>query len=120
MIPINTDLNRLNFLKFLDHNPGLVIVKFGAEWCKPCQRSTLCIEDNFDKLPENVSTVNIDIDNNIDLYVYMKHIKMVQSIPSLLCYVQGNYTFYPDESVSSSNHGDINQFFDRCLLKLET
>jgi len=29
--------NRQEFFDLLNVNPGLIIIKFGASWCKPCK-----------------------------------------------------------------------------------
>ena len=39
--------SRNEFLKLLELNPGLVIVKLGAEWCVPCQRIKQLLESFF-------------------------------------------------------------------------
>ena len=31
--------NRNDFFNLLEVNPGLIIIKFGATWCKPCKIS---------------------------------------------------------------------------------
>lgn len=34
---ITTIENRTVFLNLLKDNPGIIILKFGASWCKPCK-----------------------------------------------------------------------------------
>ena len=37
--PIITEIkSRDDYLNIIKTNPGLFIVKFGAEWCAPCKR----------------------------------------------------------------------------------
>ena len=58
--------NRQHFLETLKVNPGLIIIKFGAEWCGPCKQIENFVHEKFSSLPENVQPVLIDVDDSID------------------------------------------------------
>jgi thiol-disulfide isomerase/thioredoxin len=98
----------------------ITIIKFGADWCNPCNKIKPLCELNFDKLPKNVIIFDIDVDESLDLYATLKKNKMVKGVPSLLCYyadVPRQKWYIPDDSISGSNKEDIQAFFNRCAAK---
>ena len=106
--------NREAFLNLLKVNPGLVIVKLGATWCGPCKKIAHIVEAFFAGSPPNVICADIDVDESIDLYAYLKHNRMVNGIPVMLMYKKGNVSFAPDDSVTGSDPGQLDAFFKRC------
>ena len=106
--------SRKAFLELQENNTGLIIIKFGAEWCSPCNKIKNLVHECFFELHENVICCDIDIDESFDIYAYLKNKKMVNGIPAILCYKKGNNTFIPDDSVSGTNIEEINLFFKRC------
>ena len=110
--------NRKQFLDVLAINPGLLLIKFGATWCRPCQAIKSQVDKYFQCLPNTVLCADIDVDTSFDVYAYLKAKKMVSGIPIILCYKKGNTTFAPDDSVSGSDVEDIDNFFQRCNLYL--
>ena len=111
---ITSFANRGEFLALLKVNPGLVIVKFGAEWCSPCKQIKPVLDAFFASSPPEVVCADIDIDESFDLYAFLKSKKMVNGIPAVLCYKKGNTTFVPDDSVTGSSPPDLHAFFVRC------
>jgi len=95
--------NRDVFLNLLKANPGLVIVKLGATWCGPCKRIAHIVEAFFASSPPNVICADIDVDESIDLYSYLKQRRMVNGIPVILMYKKGNVSFAPDVSVTGAD-----------------
>jgi thioredoxin 1 len=110
--------NRDEFLKLLKVNPGLVIVKLGATWCGPCKKIAHIVEAFFASSPPNVICADIDVDESVDLYSYLKQRRMVNGIPVMLMYKKGNVSFAPDDSVTGSDPGQLDAFFKRCGLHL--
>ena len=106
------------FLNLLKANPGLVIVKLGATWCGPCKKIAHIVEAFFASSPPNVICADIDVDESIDLYSYLKHKKMVNGIPVILMYKRGNVSFAPDDSVTGADPNQLDAFFKRCGLHL--
>lgn len=106
--------NRQEFLKVLEANPGLVIVKLGATWCGPCKQIAPIVHGFFATSPNDVVCADIDVDESFDLYAYFKSKKMVNGIPVMLCYKKGNATFIPDDSVTGAEPGALDAFFKRC------
>jgi len=113
---INAFVNRDEFLKLLKVNPGLVIVKLGATWCGPCRKIAHLVEGFFASSPPDVICADIDVDESIDLYSYLKQKRMVNGIPVILLYKRGNVSFVPDDSVTGGDPGQLDAFFKRCGL----
>jgi hypothetical protein len=99
------------FITLLQNNPGLVILKLGAEWCKTIKSA---VHGFFASSPPEVVCGDIDVDNSFDFYSFLKSKKMVNGIPVLLCYKKGNNTFIPDDSVTGADPHQLHNFFTRC------
>jgi len=107
--------NRIVFLNLLKDNPGIIILKFGASWCKPCKLIETPVYNFFGSSPDNVICGDIDIDDSFDVFSYLKTKRMVSGVPTLLCYKKGNITYIPDDSVSGYDLNNLNAFFIRCI-----
>lgn len=105
---------RQDFLNLLEKNPGLVILKLGATWCGPCKKIKPVLDGFFASSPDNVICCDIDVDESVDLYSFLKSKKMVNGIPVILLYKKGNTTFIPDDSVTGSDPVELDKFFKRC------
>jgi thiol-disulfide isomerase/thioredoxin len=54
-LPILDKIDDVNqFREYLHTNPGLIIIKFGADWCVPCKRIEKQVHDWFDLMPATV------------------------------------------------------------------
>lgn len=108
--------NRKDLLdNILPHNPGYVIVKFGAEWCKPCKKIKETVDTSFSKMGPNVQCFDIDIDECFDVYAFMKSRKMVVGIPSILVWNRGNKEFVPSAFISSSDNVEVENFLSNYI-----
>jgi thiol-disulfide isomerase/thioredoxin len=113
--PIITEIkSRDDYLNIIKTNPGLFIVKFGAEWCAPCKRIEKEVLEKFNEMPDNVQCAIIDIDNSLDVYAFLKKKKLFSGIPAILCYQKENDTYIPDEIHNNSNKDELNDFFNKC------
>ena len=110
--------NREEYLNVIRVNPGLIFVKFGADWCNPCKVIESDVVDQFNKMPDTVQCYMIDIDKNLDVYAFLKTKKMVSGIPAILCYQKGNNSYIPDEIHMWSDKNKLSAFFKRCMLLL--
>ena len=108
----NTLLTRDEFHSYLNQNEGIVVIKFGADWCGPCQRVKQDIHKLFMHTPENVTCFDIDVDNCSDLYFYLKNKRQVNGIPAILVYHTNNKTFAPDISQTGANLVEIRALFN--------
>lgn len=102
----------------LTTNPGLIIMKFSAEWCGPCRGIKSLVDERKNELNENVHFYDIDIDETLDIYGFFKTKKMLRGIPAIMCWVKNNSTFIPDQVVNSGDKKEINAFFDYCVSKI--
>lgn len=118
MLKIIDDVVSLQgFRDLLSTNPGLLIVKFGAEWCGPCKTIEHNVQTWFQCMPDNVQCVMIDVDESFELYAFMKTKKMFKGIPAILMYKKGNLNYVFDDGVNTSDKREVEAFFQRCLLE---
>jgi thioredoxin 1 len=110
--------NRHDFIRLLENNPGLVILKMGATWCGPCKKIKPVLDGFFASSPDNVVCCDIDVDECADLYSFFKSRKMVNGIPVILAYKKGNTSYIPDDSITGSDPSQLDQFFRRCGMHL--
>ena len=113
-LPIITEINdRNHFAEILKANPGLFFMKFGAEWCGPCKTINAGVKTYFERMPDTVQCAIIDIDKSKDVYSFLKSRRMVNGVPVILCYKQGNTNYVPDDIVVGADKNMINEFFIR-------
>jgi thiol-disulfide isomerase/thioredoxin len=117
--------SRVEFLKLIDENNGLLIIKFGAGWCGPCRRIESEVHNFFDGITSagrgNVTCANVDIDESMDVYSFLKSNRRVNGIPVIFCYVKGNHdSIIPTYSVTGADPNELYQFFNRCKYALST
>ena len=108
--------NRHQFKNFIKTYKGTFILKFTAEWCGPCKKIKSTVDQWFNTLPENVILAEIDIDENLDLYMAFKRIKQIKGVPTIFAYY-GNRSeennFLPNDSVVGGDVMAVNAFFER-------
>lgn len=120
ILQINSIHTISDFQEVISSNPGTVIIKFSAEWCNPCKKIEPVVHSYFDTLLTNptVKIIILDIDVCFELYAFLKTKKMVNGIPSILCYKKGNLTVIPDNVVIGANNDSVSSFFNAVLLSL--
>ena len=109
--------NELNTMQQNLEPKTLLIVKFTAEWCVPCKNIKNITQEYINKFPQSIKFIEIDIDESLELYIFLKNKKMVNGIPAILAYYPGEKdNFYvPDDSCLGGNIDNVTKFFERCL-----
>lgn len=111
--------NKEEFFILLHNNPGLVLLKFGAKWCKPCKAVDPIIYNYFvSNMSDRVICCILDIDENFELYGYFKKSRVTAGIPVVLCYESSNVNIMPTDSVTGSNALELHHFLNRVSQKI--
>lgn len=120
MREIITEIENMNdFKKLLISNRGIIIIKLSAEWCNPCKSITPFINSQIQKMiHNNIQIVDMDVDDNFEVFVFLKNKKMVHGIPAVLMYYKGNENYIPDKTVFGTNERDIAEFFNHALQRV--
>lgn len=97
----------------------IMVVKFGATWCKPCKVIKPTCDNWITTAPTNIIYADIDIDESMDLYVALKSKKMVRGVPMILafdCSKQRDQWYIPDDSVEGGDIAAVQAFFKRISI----
>ena len=107
------------FSELLKKNQGLIFVKFGAAWCGPCKRIEPLVNQWFSRMPDRVQCCLIDVDQNIELYSFLKNKRQINGIPAIMCYDKRNYNYIPTDMTAGADEKQTNAFFMRCMQRLD-
>jgi thiol:disulfide interchange protein len=117
---IITDLPSLEALKeLLENNPGAIIIRFTAKWCKPCQMVVPLFYNLLNYMPNNVLPVVLDVDISTEIYIYMKRYKLLNGIPAFMCFYKENLSYVPDDICIGADQNQLKLFFERCYVHLK-
>jgi len=116
-MPFHTEIQNSTELKsILEQNNNWIILKFTASWCRPCKLIEPVVEPWIQKLSENnVDIYILDIDENFEIYGYLKTKKRLNGVPALLAYKKGNTSIIPDLYTAGSNLQQLNDFFSNVV-----
>ena len=106
--------DRNEFFDLLKVNQGIIVVDLNATWCGPCKKIQPLVDAFFASSPENVICCSLDVDENFDLYAFLKSKRMVNGIPALLCYIKGNVSYVPNLSHTGTDPAELDEFFRKC------
>jgi hypothetical protein len=120
VLGIITELPNLESLReLLENNPGAIIVRFSAKWCKPCQVIGPTFYHLLNYMPNTVLPVVLDVDISTEIYVFMKRNKMLNGIPAFMCYYKGNLSYIPDDICIGADINQLKLLFERCFIHLK-
>ena len=108
-----------DFLHLIENNKGMLILKFGADWCGPCKRIEAEVYHFFDIMMQagkgNVMCADINIDESMKVYSFLKSNKRVNGIPVLFCYIKGKHDgIIPTYSITGADQPELHHFFNKC------
>ena len=109
-----------NFFRLLkEENPGAIIIKFGASWCKPCQTIKPYLKKKFNEMNHYVLCIDIDIDTTNEVYNFLKGRRFIKGVPGVLCYfkkppdeISDFDSYIPDIMVTGADIDSLNKLFD--------
>lgn len=100
------------------HNPGAFVVKLGAEWCAPCKKIEGLVNGCMAQMPASVQCAILDVDEAFEVYAFFKNKRVINGIPAILVYYQGNTGFVPDDIVVGSDQNQVVQLFNRVVRRV--
>lgn len=97
----------------------VLIIKFSAVWCRPCQKIKPFVDEQVSHLPEGTMFCELDIDETLGLYMFLKNKRILKGVPSILAWYPNaerdmKLWYIPDDSVSGGDTSTIGGFFERC------
>ena len=122
-VELETRQDLINHLNTTNYE--YTILKFTATWCGPCQK----VQPELDKILEEMKTkfsnntnkfeyISVDVDDNFDLFAFLKSKKMVRGIPAIFLYKKASYLtsdadhmYIPQSSISGTKTEDIKRLF---------
>ena len=117
----NIDKSDLELIINNLNNEQAVYIRFTADWCVPCKTVKPLSDDIVKNCSDDITYIEIDIDESIDLFTFYKSKKLIKGIPAMYLYYKKNDDvkwYIPDYSVSGANKDEI-QIFKNKILKFQ-
>jgi thiol-disulfide isomerase/thioredoxin len=113
----NTIKNIKDLENALVNNTGIIILKFGAEWCNPCKKIEPLLSEFAINIQNsyNIRFITIDVDECFELYAYLKTKKMMNGVPAILRYNKSNFSYIPNSVVVGANIQEVSLFLSNCI-----
>jgi thiol-disulfide isomerase/thioredoxin len=119
----------INLLK--ESSCEYVVLKFYADWCKPCKQITPFVEKLMNEKSKHFETqgvknkfiyISVDVDECFDLYAFMKKQKMLNGIPAIFLYSkkvyqknEENKIHIPQMSISGTDKDKISKLLNNII-----
>ena len=88
------------------------LIKFGATWCKPCDRVVPLVHDLCKTLHPDIHFLSVDIDEDSEAFMILKSKRIVSGIPAIVLYPAGVTNLYnPSFVVCGSDMDGIRSIF---------
>jgi thiol-disulfide isomerase/thioredoxin len=103
-------------------NYETTIIKLTASWCGPCKKiapHVYALNETFGK-KYSYEYIEIDIDNALDLYAFLKKMKMANGVPTFLTYKKS--MFHPDsyyvpfQCITGADPRGLTKFYESSLM----
>ena len=102
--------NRDAFEAFLlEDHPG-VFVQFTASWCRPCRAIGPIVSRFIKENSGKIMCCRLDVDENADLYAYLKRKRLINGIPCLYFYDKTNHSLPPTRTITTGNERLVDSF----------
>lgn len=107
-------LSRNQYQNIIAAKKKPLFVKFTASWCGPCKAIAPFVNEFLmdPSVKEKIQYLEIDIDESLDVFAFMKKMKMLNGVPSLLFYKMDNVSFAPTMTVSTGNKEVVKKFLN--------
>ena len=120
---------RQDLIELLKTSPyDFIILKFKADWCRPCKVIEPFVHDLVDKKIAQLDKENkkdvflyveVDVDVCFDLYAFLRQKKRINGIPAMFLYCKTlykqqdpEYQYIPQSSVTGANESGIKKLFE--------
>ena len=112
-------ISRADFIRMIELKRKPIFVKFTASWCGPCKRIKPTVDNFISTMGDDKFTyLEIDIDESMDLFGFMKSKKMVAGVPALLFYDMSALTYAPTGACCTGNIDAVKVFLNNVIKAL--